>query len=113
MPATNPIPGEDRNQRQTPGVTKPGRSLINVQGAGVGLPPGVGDGNAAPQCAGADDRSQACKPQGKSAEEGAQHVREAAETNPGAAKPTDTRLQGTGIGTPACFGDSRDSAGCK
>lgn len=127
------VSGNSDDQRGRPnfsGKGKPGGGLFNVQGDGVGLPAGVGDHATKPasqgkdgdsqrrkvateSCTGVDAQGQACGAPGSSSATVVQGAPPPAESDPGKVRPTDMRIQDTGVATPKCFADSRDSATCK
>ena len=115
--------GNTDDPMRRPGISiggKPGGGMFNIQGGGIGLPPGVGNEKrdeekpkvAQPACTGVDAQGRACGEQASSDSVG-QRIEQGTEKNPGAARPTSITIQGPGIGTPTCFGDSRDSGACK
>lgn len=43
----------------------------------------------------------------------ARRIDQGLERNPGAARPTDLKVKGSGVEVPRCFGESREGEGCK
>ena len=101
--------------------------MFSIQGDGIGLPPGVSDRRPAQDaekkrkadetmqagCTTVNRDGKACSPDGIGTNSVAEKIEQGTERNPGIARPTDTSIQGAGVGVPVCFGDSRDSAKCK
>ena len=122
--ATNPDERRDKLGLPRSGGLGPGG--IRIQGDGIGLPQGVG-GNPAPRaekdkepekknsltssaCVGPNRDSQSCAE--KESDPVARRIDQGLERSPGAVRPTDIKVQESGVATPSCFGDSRDGVGC-
>jgi len=101
---------------------------MRIQGEGIGLPQGVGGGNpagprtekdkepekksasAGSACVGPNRDGQGCVE--KESDSVARRIDQGLERSPDTARPTDLKVQGSGIATPRCFGDSRDGVEC-
>jgi hypothetical protein len=108
--AKNAAAGADNVGKQgvIPRTTNPG-GLFSIQGDGIGLPSGVGER----RCTSVNQDGKACSPDAAGKNPVAEKIDRGAERDPGVARPTDTSIQGAGVGVPVCFGDSRDSASCR
>ncbi|HLX81299.1 MAG TPA: hypothetical protein VKS43_12025 [Burkholderiales bacterium] len=69
--------------------------------------------NSPTACTGVGHDGQACGSEVNNPDPVAQRIKHGFENNPGVARPTDMKVKDTGVGTPTCFGESREGVDCK